>query len=222
MRRLFQNIENKERVDIMNYGYKVIIGENKYKHYFGGETWKMPICSICDEPVHQILTLDMTDIALSDVRCKLNELPLISCVNCSNCWGRQYYKLDESIKSITVLKSEQEEVWKQDGGDKIKYPLPKMHVKLEKLDAYDDDEFIDGMGTDYLAKIGGAPVFLSDTINMRCPKCGKYMEFIGQLTGNDFGDEKLLNGFDFFIGEMFLYYYICSECNIVGVDSQEL
>jgi len=206
----------------MNYGYKVIIGENKYKHYFGGETWKMPICSICDEPVHQILTLDMTDVALSDVRCKLNELPLISCVNCSNCWERQYYKLDESIKSITVLKSEQEEVWKQDGGDKIEYPLPKMHVKLEKLDAYDDDEFIDGMGTDYLAKIGGAPVFLSDAINMKCPKCGKNMEFIGQLTGNDFGDEKLLNGFDFFIGEMFLYYYICSDCNIVGVDSQEL
>ena len=205
----------------MNYGYKVILGENKYNHYFGGETWKVPICSICNESVHQILTLDMTDVALSDIQCKLNELPLISCVNCSNCWGRQYYKVEEPTKSINILKSEQEDVWKQEVCDRIKYPLPRMHVKLEKLDVY-DDEFIDGMGTDYFGKIGGSPVFLSDAINMKCPECGKYMKFIGELTGNDFGNEKLLNGFDFFIGEMFLYYFVCSDCSIVGVDSQEL
>ncbi len=222
MQNSFQNIKNEERLNVMNYGYKVVLGKDKYKHYFGGNTWKMPICSICDTPVHQILTLYMKDPALKSVHCKLNELPLITCVNCSNCWEKQYYEINESTKTINIIKWEQEEAWKQDDEDNIKYPLPKMDVKLEVLNAYDKDDVIDGMGEDYFCKIGGYPIFLLDPIDMKCHKCGKTMKFVGELTGSNFGNEKLLNGFDFFIGEMFLYYFICGDCNIVGVDSQEL
>lgn len=53
-----------------------------------------------------------------------------------------------------------------------------------------------------------------------CPKCEKEMQYVGELTGSDWGNVVLLNGLDFYFGDMFLYYYYCDECHVVGVDSQ--
>lgn len=49
-----------------NNGQIAIFGKSGYGHYFGGNTWKMPICSICDEPYHQILTCDACNVVGGD------------------------------------------------------------------------------------------------------------------------------------------------------------
>ena len=48
------------------------------------------------------------------------------------------------------------------------------------------------------------------------------MQYVGVLTGSDFENIELLNGVDFYFGDMFLYFYYCDACNVVGVDSQLL
>ena len=78
------------------------------------------------------------------------------------------------------------------------------------------------MGRDYFCKLGGKPVSLTDPIEMCCKECGRKMQYVGVLTGSDFENIELLNGVDFYFGDMFLYFYYCDACNVVGVDSQPL
>ena len=205
-----------------NNGPIAIFGKSGYGHYFGGNTWKMPICSICDEPYHQILTLDTKDEQLNWLECSLKELPLISCVNCSTCWERQFYHIDEKDRAVKMLEVATADAWQQDEKDKIGYPLPVRRLKLEPLECFDDEEIIESMGRDYFCKLGGKPVSLTDPIEMCCKECGRKMQYVGVLTGSDFENIELLNGVDFYFGDMFLYFYYCDACNVVGVDSQPL
>ena len=93
---------------------------------------------------------------------------------------------------------------------------------MEPLECFDDEEVIESMGRDYFCKLGGKPVFLTNSIEMRCKECGRKMQYVGALTGSDFENNELLNGVDFYFGDMFLYFYYCDTCNVVGVDSQHL
>lgn len=167
----------------MSNGYKVIVGESCYGHYFGGNTWATPLCPICKVPYPQLLTLDVKDYKLNWLTCSLNELPLISCVNCSTCWERQYYYINEKTRSIQLLKVDNTESWQHDEKDRFKYPFHKIRMKLDLLNSFDEDEIIESMGRDYICKLGGEPVFLNDPIETLCPKCEKEMQYVGEYSG---------------------------------------
>ncbi|SDP14332.1 hypothetical protein [Selenomonas ruminantium] len=111
--------------------------------------------------------------------------------------------------SIQLLEADTSEAWQQDKVDKFSYPFLAFRVKLERLNDFNEEEFIECMGREYFCRLGGDPVFLSDPIEMRCPKCGRNMQYVGELTDNNFDNSALLNGLDFYFGDMFLYYYYC-------------
>ncbi len=82
-------------------GYRVVKGFEKFNHFFGDETWNLPICPNCNTKLHQILTFDLQDDRLSELRdSELNELPLVSCLNCSLAWEHQYFKIIPEQKKL--------------------------------------------------------------------------------------------------------------------------
>ncbi|WP_053956047.1 hypothetical protein [Inediibacterium massiliense] len=93
-------------------GFKVVQGELIYKHRFGDRTWKIPKCENCHELYHPIFTFDLNDPKLKDIKIDdLNELPLISCLNCSTAWEQQIFKIDAKNKEVKILSTRDTTKW---------------------------------------------------------------------------------------------------------------
>ncbi|MEC3527049.1 hypothetical protein P9004_19115 [Bacillus paranthracis] len=147
-------------------GFRVIHGEEGYSHYFGGETWKVPICPQCNEQVHQIFTFDLNDSRLEELKTEeLRELPLITCLNCSLYEDIQNFKINIMERSIHTITQSEMFDWKYELIDKIPVPLPKYDMKLVTMENYDvpcdedeNDQALDAMGRDYICRILGPPI----------------------------------------------------------------
>lgn len=110
-------------------GYRVIEGYSKYNHRFGGESWTVPICKNCGEKYHQIFTFDLNDPRLKELKIEgLEELPLISCVNCSTAWEEQLFRVDNKKKEVKILKDKDIHGFIQEIDDRIHSPLPEVEV----------------------------------------------------------------------------------------------
>lgn len=209
-------------------GFKVVKGESIYNHRFGGKTWKVPICKNCNELYHQIFTFDLKDPYLKDIRKDgLNELPLISCLNCSTAWEPQVFKLDINKKEIEILSSEDFQKWIQGSENKICSPLPEVKVKLVKMEDKDIPtssdlyyNIFDLFGEEHICRLLGAPLYAQTPIDRECPICKKEMKYIAMIGSQSYNTENVIDGVDFFIGEMNLYYLLCKECMIIKTECQ--
>ncbi|MCU4922334.1 hypothetical protein OCF68_16220 [Bacillus cereus] len=210
-------------------GFRVICGEEESSHYFGGDTWKLPICPQCNEQAHQIFTFDLNDLRLEELKTtELRELPLINCLNCSLYEDIQNFKINIMERSIHTITQSEMFDWKYELIDKIPVPLPKYDMKLVTMENYDvpydedeNDQAFDAMGRDYICRILGAPLYIEDSIEATCPCCSKSMSYVAMLTGEDYGNEGgLTGGITFQIGESFLYFYLCKECLIIQTSMQ--
>jgi len=209
-------------------GFNVVQGECAYNHRFGGETWKVPICENCKEMYHQIFTFDLNDPKLEEIRVdNLDELPLISCLNCSSSWGRQLFKIDAKNKKVEILSTEDTQRWIQDEESKIPVPLPEVKVKLIEMDygdiPTDSDLYYniyDSFGEKSICRLLGAPLYAQSPIDRECPICKGEMQYIASIGSQSYNSESVIDGVDFFIGEMDLYYFLCKKCMIIKTECQ--
>lgn len=210
-------------------GFRVIYGKDKHNHYFGGETWDVPICPQCNEQAHQIFTFDLNDFRLEELRMEeLTELPLITCLNCSLYEGVQNFKINIMERSIHTINQSELFDWKYELIDKIPVPLPKYDMKLINMKNYDvpcnEDEYdqaLDAIGKDYICRMLGKPLYIDDSIEAKCPCCSKSMKYVAMVAGEDYGNEgELTGGIGFQIGESYLYFYLCKECLIIQTSMQ--
>jgi len=211
-------------------GYRVILGTDTYSHRFGGHDWNVPICENCKTPYHQIFTFDLRDPRFNVVEIdkgQKNELPLISCLNCSSSWERQLYKLEYNKKAISVLENKDTQHWVQDDEDKIHVPLPKYDVMLVKLESNENPvdkklyyEITNSIGSDYICRILGAPVLMQSPIDIECPVCKNDMIYISGIYSQHYSHENMFPDVEFFLGEMSLYYHLCTNCHIMKVECQ--
>ena len=208
-------------------GYIVIKGTEKYNHRFGGATWEVPICNTCKEPYHQIFTFDLLDPKLNELKLNgLDELPLISCLNCSKAWEPQLFKIDCKNKRIINLTSNDSQHWEQDDDLKIVSPLPETSIKLEEMKISDTpvDEtnyykILDCFGEKYICRLLGAPLYIQGPIDRECPICKKEMVYIS-LIGSESSKGSFIEGIDFFLGEMSLYFMLCKDCLVIKTECQ--
>jgi hypothetical protein len=210
-------------------GYRVLKGIDIHNHYFGDSTWNTPLCKLCHKPLHQILTLDLNDNRLSEVRAgNLMDLPLVSCLNCSTSWETQLYKIDNQNKSIEILFQNDTQNYIADDEDKIPSPLPrtsmmlcnfqKQDIPLDETSYYKAFEYF---GKDYLARVLGAPLYATNPLDRECPICKKEMTYLATIASAGYDNStELVDNVDFFLGEMFLYFLFCKDCLCVKVECQ--
>lgn len=210
-------------------GFRVVQGNSIYNHRFGGSTWTVPKCENCKEAYQQIFTFDLKDSRLKDIKINgVDELPLVSCLNCSSSWGRQVFKLDVNCKSVEIISIEDTEKWVQENDDRIPSPLPEVNVKL--VDMADEDipvdmdtyyNIFDSFGEDYICRLLGPPLYVQAPINRECPHCKREMQYIATIGSQSYGSkDSIIEGVDFFIGEMTLYYLLCKDCMIITTECQ--
>lgn len=210
-------------------GYRVVKGSEQYQHRFGGETWKVPLCKNCNAPLHQILTLDLKDPRLEILRAEsLEELPLVSCLNCSTSWEPQIFKVSGQKKEIKILSQNDSQGWISEQEDRVPAPLPKVSVMLNKMHSDDipvDEQTYDRafylLGDEYICRLLGAPLYATDPIDRECPICKKEMTFIATFYGESCTKAgKLMGEVDLFLGEMYLYFLLCRDCLVIKTESQ--
>lgn len=210
-----------------NKGFRAIEGSDVYNHRFGGQDWNVPKCQLCAEDLHQILCFDLKDDRLTELRTsKLEELPLISCLNCSTLWEPQLFQLNPSTKNITILIQNVREEWIQDEEDKI--PVPLSNTKFKLIDMSEEDipvnedayyNAFDLFGQEYVCRVLGAPLYVEKPNDISCPTCNYDMKYVLSVT-QDFNARDLVSVVDFFLGEIIIYFYFCKECLTVKTEVQ--
>lgn len=208
-------------------GFKLIKGKQKYNHFFGGETWELPVCCNCKENFHQIITLDLEDPRLVEItKMKEKTFPLISCLNCSILWEEQVFKYDFENRKIEIMQYNNDIQWIQDESLRLPVPLPKVEFHLEELDECEnpiDEEMyyenIEKIGREYIGRVLGAPLYLQNPIDYECPYCKNKMKYIATIS-SILEESDILPDFDFDFGETTLYFMYCEQCSVVKTVSQ--
>ncbi|MHC1731935.1 MAG: hypothetical protein AB9888_07915 [Bacteroidales bacterium] len=210
-------------------GYRVIEGKDRYNHRFGGNSWIVPKCGLCDEKIHQIFTFDLNDPRLENINANgLEELPLVSCLNCSTAWEPQVYRINPINRSIDFILQKDIQNWIQDDEDKLPVPLPEVKVMLVEMGDNDIPinrkhytSAFESFGREYVCRLIGPPLFAQNPVDIECPVCKKNMTYIATIGSEDFENEKrLISGLDFQLGEMYLYFFLCKECLVIKTDCQ--
>ncbi|MDO3413320.1 hypothetical protein QWJ34_26445 [Saccharibacillus sp. CPCC 101409] len=210
-------------------GYKVVEGSGFYGHFFGGQTWELPLCPSCRQPLQQILTFDLNDPALLELKVGgLSELPLVSCLNCSYCWEPQAFRLIVPENKVQIVDQWDDQDWRMDEEDRLPVPLPQTSMKLERMTEddlpIDEDCFelaLERFGREQICRILGAPLYLTDPIDRQCPGCGSEMIYAAQIIEDDYTQKPpLISVVDFKLGELVLYFSLCPSCLILKTEMQ--
>ncbi len=205
-------------------GYKLVQGNSIYNHYFGGETWKLPVCKNCGKHYHQIITLDMSDNRVN-IKYKGAELPLVSCLNCSLMWEPQLFKIDYNNKEVHILSDDNKYKWIADEEFRIPVPLTPKRMKLVDLDKEDNPltetmyyNSYEKFGNSYLARVLGAPLYAQNPIDYECPICHQKMDYIASICATDSND--IFDSYDFVIGDFVIYFLYCENCCVIKTEGQ--
>lgn len=210
-------------------GYRVVEGFDSYRHFFGGESWKLPTCPKCNENLHQIFTFDLSDPRLVILKVNnLRELPLVSCLNCSYHWESQTFKLDYLKKEVTIINQIDLHNWQSDDEDKIPSTMTRTDVKIIDMlngDIPIDDESyataFEFFGEEYLCRLLGSPLYANGPIDRECPCCLREMIYVSTVTGENYGNESnLISTVDFVIGESYIYFLFCKSCLLIKTELQ--
>lgn len=177
--------------------------------------------------MHQIFCFDLKDERLHELQNDhTDELPFISCLNCSMVWEPQVFQLHSEQKTVQIIMQENTVEWVQEDEDKLPVPLPYMRMKLTDLQEEDipiDEESYDNafdlFGTEYVCRILGAPLLEEETDCKECPVCAKEMKYVATIT-SDVTSGELISVVDFFLGEINLYFHFCKDCLTVRTEIQ--
>ncbi|SDB82360.1 hypothetical protein [Shouchella lonarensis] len=211
-------------------GYKIVFGEGEEKHYFGGDSWDLPECPICRTCMHQIITLDLGDNRLTDLReVGGNEIALFSCLNCSMCWADQFFKIDFKNRRAIIIRQCQQDKEQMEEEYRMTTPLPCIPVSLVGLKKEEyptseekNDNIFSELGTTYIGRVLGKPVLAQEALNNRCCECKKEMKFVALVTGENGIEEMEEREVDLFFGEFILYFSLCITCSVMKVESQSI
>lgn len=203
--------------------------EGKYKHHFGGMSFEFLKCPICSNQVQQFINLDLSDPQLNELNTGLKNLSLVGCLNCSLNWEEQFYMIQPKENKITYIGLKNSFNFIQEKEDQIISPLPSFKCSLRTLSSEnlptDEDKYwssFNNAGNEYFCRILGSPLFAQEYIEKHCPCCEKKMKYIVTLVGSDYGNTKLIPNFEFYMGDFYLYYFLCENCLIVATDNQPL
>lgn len=205
----------------MSKSYIAIPGKDEFEHQFGGHEWDMERCTLCKGDIHQLITLDLQDPRLAAFRNpEAGMVPMVSCLNCSASWWRQGYHIKNNLIQWEYQDIEEAEVMAE--MDMIPTPLPVVSLKLEEYDDSDVEQFWKDFGTKFICKVGGDPIWAQDPVELTCPTCGKSMEFVAMIGGEqEEAEGKLIGKVRFGLGTCVYYYAVCPECGAITVDCQE-
>lgn len=209
-------------------GYIAELGNDLYKHRFGGSSWNIvDEVGDCGSPT-LLLTLDLNDPRLGDL-CHgiLSEIPLCSHMNCAAYQERQIFQIDTQLKRARCI--ERNRNAKVLDHDLVTAnPLPEQSIRLRKMGdsevpaseeryATACDTFLGGSS---FIRVLGSVLWLQDPYLERCP-CGLDRKHIASI-GYERYDQPAgyIPGRPFFLGECALYFFLCSACLQVTVISQ--
>lgn len=201
----------------------------KYKHRFGGSSWKVfDEKKVEDGPV-LLFVLDMSDPKLLGIDVgPLKELPICSYIN-SDVWvDEQIYKIDEKAREVFLVKKNPIEPNILDYEDRLPNPLPEKEIVLRGMQnseyPIDEESYWkitdDFLGGDSFFRVAGSPLWLEKVEYVEC-SCHSEMCHIMSIGYEGWDNSfQYINDFPFFIGEAALYIYFCKNCLELKVFSQ--
>lgn len=198
------------------------VGDGSYKHYFGGDRWRALSPAKSDPPAVLLITLDLRDPAIG-LTSRIGIVPLCSRIDYETP-VIQRYDFDEVTGEVRYLG----DAWHvpMDPDDLLPIPLKESRLRLrptkptEELGGESDpiDTFLGG---DAFIRVRGEPLWLLDPLKPRC-ECGSLMEYLACIGYEKYNRPSgiVTKTTPFFIGELALYYFLCSQCNTVQVIMQ--
>lgn len=209
------------------HGFIAEQGSDEFRHRFGGTSWHVKDeDQACGGPV-LLLTLDLHDPKLAPVFVEgITELPLCSYINGSSWSRRQIYQVNPANQQVMLIEREENDPECDPEAD-IPNPLPETRIRLRSMKQSEypinyelySEAFDNFAGGESFIRILGTPLFMS-VFTVTCD-CGRLMDYIASVgyqspnSGSGFVDKK-----PFFIGEGYLYFFLCRSCLRIQVDSQ--
>jgi hypothetical protein len=159
----------------------------------------------CGTPLCEIMRLDLSDERLAFLG-KSGVVSVIGCPNCV-CWNSAMFCKIRADGSSEVLKT--------DGFTPDTSPIPADSLREIETNTLVLGKTPVGIWSSAhcflpsgFCQIGGLPGWVQDFAYLDCPRCGKKMIFFAQLQW-----DIILDGW-----EGILYFHICPDCDIAGVN----
>jgi hypothetical protein len=210
----------------MPRGFIVKIGNDQYKHKFGGCSWDI-IDNITNYQPTLLLVLDKLDPQLSTLELALDEIPICSHINCSAWHGRQQFKIDPLTRSIKLVSLEVSNI--ESFHTELPNPFPEKSVIIRPMNTtdypVDRDTYSQAcerfLNSNDFIRVLGPPLWMELEQKEICI-CGtsmKYMCSVGSQA-HIYGD--FIDEINFYIGEGVLYFFLCPNCLLLTVISQSV
>ena len=189
---------------------RLVPGNQKSPHFYGGSHFSMPACRGCGHPIREWFTLDLR--AIPHFRGLLESwdfFPLLGCVDCSVLFGRHDYELNlftREVRLVNVIAST-----KRWGTPLSNHPtFPPKPVDLKPLpDEWNADDLSEN------CLVGGEPDWCQEPRRLFCRTCRQQMIYVASLTStwhlappiplNDAG---------------WNYHFACDRCKTISVIAQ--
>lgn len=206
-------------------GYIAELGEDMFRHRFGGQSWKIQDSNSVYGGPTLLLVLDLADPRLAPLRIsRCNGLPLCSYINCSIWDGKQVFQIIPESRSVMLVYREIETPEPLPADIALPNPLPEKCIRLRKMYPWEypvDAEmyykaFDEFTGPSFI-RVLGPPLWvwpISETCSCRSP-----MEYIASI-GYEIESAGFVDSGEFFIGEGYLYFLLCRSCLKIAVISQ--
>jgi hypothetical protein len=155
-------------------------------------------CGWCGRPLSTMFDVDLRDHRLTFLAPGWQRLRIAMCQRCTN-FGTIFTEVDGEGQSRWSGLNKRPEYIGEDEGD---WRIPERRLILgppRRSPSEAQFRFMD----DGQSQLGGHPTWWQNTSHPRCPKCGRWMTFVGQLQANDALGE---------IGEGIWYGFLCQDC----------
>jgi hypothetical protein len=207
-------------------GFIVEIGDDLYNHKFGGSSWHI-VDNLSGYSPTLLLVLDLLDPKLKALKTDLKELPLCSHLDCSAWTGKQHFKLNTLLKTLTLVSLEIVDFENWYAG--FTNPLSEKSIKLSPVEMLDYpitetlywqacERFLN---SDNFIRVLGSPLWMELEQKQNC-SCGKSMQYICSIGHQSDLGRGYVDDTNFYIGEGSLYFFLCPDCLLLTVISQSV
>lgn len=200
------------------------LGSDRYAHRFGGDSWRVQAPAGASPLPRLLLVLDLADPKL-EFESANAELPLCSRVDGMSL-DPQSYLVDFGKRQASFEGA----AWNEplDPRDSLPDPLVEKPLRLRpalpaedssQTDVYQvHDTFLGGPS---FLRIGGDPLWLTGPEAVRCA-CGATSRFVAGVGYEKYDDPSgIVDAVTpFFLGELALFFFLCTTCNRITVISQ--
>lgn len=212
------------------HGYIARVNPDRsFNHRFGGDSWRVTGIEGEESPA-LLMVLDLKDPKLSglnSVQC--SEIPLFSYINSDHWGGRQIYSIDCDKRKVRFTYRRNSTGFALSGEDRFSLPLLESKMELVEMTKddypFDEDHYWrcldDFLGGSKIIRVLGMPLWRQGYKEVRC-HCGGDTTHVASIGYENWdGPYELLKTKPYFIGEGALYFFFCSECKSVIVESGE-